>query len=272
MSANPERGSMPPAKTGRANILGVGIHSVTLDIAVDRAIEWMEHPISRARYGCFCTVHSVIECRRIERVRTAVNRADLAAPDGMPLVWLARAQGFVDTERVYGPDFLLRLFQRTGARYRHYFYGGVEGVAEQLAAGLRARYGPLNIVGTMSPPFGHVQADEDDKLVDAINTASPDVVWVGLSTPKQNVWAAEHANRLNAKAIFAVGAAFDFHSGRVRQAPVWMQTRGLEWLFRLCQEPRRLWRRYLLYNPLFITAVALHLAGLRHYELPELAE
>ncbi|HUX87721.1 MAG TPA: WecB/TagA/CpsF family glycosyltransferase [Chloroflexota bacterium] len=256
----------------RANVLGVGIDPLDLDRAVDRAIAWTEAPIGRARYACFCTVNTVMECQENPRFRTVVNAADLAAPDGMPLVWLARHQGFPETSRVYGPDFLLRFFERTGPRYRHFFYGGAPGVADELARRLGQRYGRLETAGTLSPPFGTLTADQDAAIVATINAAAPDVIWVGLSTPKQDYWAASHAGQLNAKLIFAVGAAFDFHSGRVKQAPLWMQCHGLEWLFRLIQEPRRLWRRYLLYNPRFLASVLLQLVGARRYALPERRE
>jgi len=153
------------------------------------------------------------------------------------------------------------------AGYCHFFYGGAAGVPEQLAAMLQKRFPGLQVVGTYSPPFRSLTPKEDEQIVRMINEAEPDIVWVGLSTPKQERWMAEHVGRLVAPVLIGVGAAFDFLSGRKRQAPRWMQRAGLEWLFRLLSEPRRLWRRYLVNNPLFIILVLLQMAGVRRYDL-----
>jgi N-acetylglucosaminyldiphosphoundecaprenol N-acetyl-beta-D-mannosaminyltransferase len=186
----------------------------------------------------------------------------------MPLVWLSRLQGFHHVERVYGPDLMLALCERLAAKgYRHFFYGGAEGVPEQLASVLQKRFPGLQVAGTFSPPFRSLTADEDDRIVQMINAAAPDIVWVGLSTPKQERWMAGHRERLTAPVLIGVGAAFDFLTGRKPQAPRWMQRAGLEWLFRLLTEPRRLWRRYLINNPLFVALVVLQALGVRRYGL-----
>jgi len=170
--------------------------------------------------------------------------------------------------RVYGPDLMLALCEESKEKgYRHFFYGGAEGVADELAASLTERYPGLQVAGTYSPPFRPLTEDEDQQVVDLINRSGADIVWVGLGTPKQDFWVADHVGRLEAPVLLAVGAAFDFHSGRKRQAPRWMQRAGLEWLFRLLTEPRRLWYRYLVLNPLFIALVTLQLLGLRRYTL-----
>jgi len=213
-------------------------------------------------------VHTVMECQRDPALKRIHNRSGMTTPDGMPLVWLSRLHGHRHVSRVYGPDLLIAVCQESiRAGYRHFFYGGAEGVPEALAAALLRRFPGLVVAGTYSPPFRPLTPEEDEQIVAMINRARPDIVWVGLGAPKQEYWMAEHVGRLEAPVMVGVGAAFDFHSGRKKQAPRWMQRSGLEWLFRLLTEPRRLWRRYLINNPLFLWLVALQLLGLRRYPL-----
>lgn len=251
----------------RVNILGVGISAITLQQAVDQVAYWVDN--QERQYVCVCTVHTLMECRRDERMRRAVNQAGLATPDGMPLVWLSRWwQKQVQVERVYGPDLLLALCQSSIERgYAHYFYGGAAGVPELLAQNLLGRFPGLKIAGAYSPPFRPLSPAEDAQIIEQINQAAPDVVWVGLGTPKQDLWMAAHRDPLTAPVLIGVGAAFDFYTGRIPQAPRWMQRNGLEWLFRLWQEPRRLWQRYLVYNPLFVVLVAAQILKLHRYSL-----
>ncbi len=250
----------------RTNILSVGISAITMRRALDTIHTWIAQ--RTPRYVCIFTVHSVMECQRNERLRAIANRSGMTTPDGMPLVWLSRLRGHRDVSRVYGPDLMLALCEESIEKgYRHFFYGGAEGVADELAARLTERYPGLQVAGTYSPPFRSLTEDEDRQVVDLINRSGADIVWVGLGTPKQDFWVADHVGRLEAPVLLAVGAAFDFHSGRKRQAPRWMQRAGLEWLFRLLTEPRRLWYRYLVLNPLFIALVTLQLLGLRRYTL-----
>ncbi len=250
----------------RVNVLGVGISAINMGIALAQIDSWIAR--REQHYVCVTTVHGVMECQRDPSLRQAFNGSGLTTPDGMPLVWLSRLHGYRDVGRVYGPDLMLALSERSVERgYRHYLYGGADGVAELLAARLRARFPGIEIVGTYTPPFREMTPDEDAAAVRAINEARPDIVWVGISTPKQDRWMAGHVGRLDAPVLIGVGAAFDFHAGLKKQAPRWMQQSGLEWLFRLVQEPRRLWRRYLIYNPLFVALVALQLLGVRRYPL-----
>jgi N-acetylglucosaminyldiphosphoundecaprenol N-acetyl-beta-D-mannosaminyltransferase len=187
-----------------------------------------------------CTTHTVLECHDAPDLAAIVNQAGMATPDGMPLVWLGRLRGH-PVERVYGPDLMLAVCERGQARgYRHFFYGGAEGVAETLAARLRARFPRLLVAGSYCPPFRPLTAAEEREVAAQINASGADIVWVGLGTPKQDYWVARFRPLLTAPVLIAVGAAFDFHAGRVRQAPRWMQRAGLEWLFRLTQDPRRL--------------------------------
>lgn len=250
----------------RANILGVGISAIHMEQALREVDDWIQR--RDPHYVCPTTVHGVMECQKNPYLRRVLHSSGLATPDGMPLVWLSRLQGFRHVRRVYGPDLMLALCEQSVSKgYRHYLYGGEEGVAEKLRDKLADRFPGLQVVGTYSPPFRPLTPEEDSAVVERINACRPDIVWVALGTPKQDIWAAEHVGRLSASAIICVGAAFDFLSGNKRQAPQWMRRAGLEWLFRFCQEPRRLWYRYLVYNPLFIIKVSAQMLGLRRYPL-----
>lgn len=255
----------------RVNILGVGISAISEEEAVNQISEWVE---SGARqYVSVCTVHTVMECQSNLRMRRAVNGAGMATPDGMPLVWLGRHYSQRPVTRVYGPDLMLALCQHSVTTgYRHYFYGGQEGVPERLADALGQRFPGLRIAGAFSPPFRPVSDLDTPDDCQRIDQAQADIVWVGLGTPKQDLWMAANRPKLEAPVLIGVGAAFDFHTGAKKQAPRWMQQNGLEWLFRLLSEPSRLWQRYLIYNPLFITLVLLQRLGLRRYPLDDIVK
>lgn len=252
----------------RANILGVGISAVNMAEALETIVGWIaqrEH-----HYVCVTGVHGVMESQRDDGVRAIHNRAGLVVPDGMPLVWLCRAKGHKHVARVYGPDLMLSVCERSlETGYRHFLYGGAEGVPELLAEKLSQRLPGVRIVGTHSPPFRTLTPSEDAAVVRMINESGAGIVWVGLSTPKQERWMAFHVGRLKAPVLIGVGAAFDFHAGLKRQAPRWMQRSGLEWFFRLITEPRRLWRRYLVNNPLFMLLVLSQALRLKRYTLAE---
>jgi N-acetylglucosaminyldiphosphoundecaprenol N-acetyl-beta-D-mannosaminyltransferase len=235
---------------GRIDILGIPVSTTGLGGAV-AAIEDIILRHGR-EYVCITGAHGVIESRRDARLQAIHEDAGLVAADGMPVVWLARALGASETRRVYGPDLMKALTALSARRgYRQFYYGGAPGVADKLASELIRSNPQLKVVGTICPPFRPLMPAEDDTVVDAINRSDADIVWVGLSTPKQEFWMAEHRRRLNAPVLVGVGAAFDFLSGSKRQAPRWMQRSGLEWLFRLLAEPRRLWRRYAVIVPSF---------------------
>ena len=260
-----------PQSTGdprRVNILGVGVSAINMAQALNVIEGWIAQ--RQPHYVCVTGVHGIVESQGNNSLQRVHNAAGLVTPDGMPLVWLARLHGLVHVERVYGPDLMLALCHRSISKgYRHFLYGGAEGVPDRLANRLKRRYPGLRIVGSYSPPFRPLTDEEDKQTVQAINEANPDVVWIGLSTPKQERWMAEHIGRLTAPVLVGVGAAFDFHSGLKRQAPRWMQRSGLEWLFRLANEPRRLWRRYLVNNPLFTLLVLQQALNLKRYSLDE---
>ena len=238
----------------RANILGVGVSAINLPIAVDTMARWIA--ARRQNYVCVTGVHGLMESHRDPELRAIHNRAGMVTPDGMPLVWLARAMGFRHVDRVYGPDLMLAVCERSvAAGWRHFFYGGADGIPELLARRLTERFPGLAVAGTYSPPFRLLTESEDQAIVERINGASPDIVWVGISTPKQERWMAEHVGRVTAPVTVGCGAAFDFHAGLKKQAPRWIQRSGFEWLFRLLSEPRRLGPRYLINNPLFVGLV-----------------
>jgi N-acetylglucosaminyldiphosphoundecaprenol N-acetyl-beta-D-mannosaminyltransferase len=254
------------SKPGRTNILGVGVSAIEMERALDTIENWIAR--RDAQYVCVTGVHGVMESMHDDSLRRIHNDAGMVTPDGMPLVWLSRLWGNPHVSRVCGPDLMLECCSRGLAKgLRHFFYGGAEGVADLLSARLRSRNPNLQVVGTYCPPFRPLTDDEDRAVVQLINDARPDIVWVGLSTPKQERWMAAHVGRLSAPVLIGVGAAFDMHAGLKPRAPKWMQHSGLEWLFRLAMEPRRLWRRYLINNPSFIWHVALQAVGISRYEV-----
>ena len=240
-----------PRAVPRVDVLGIGVSAIDLPQALGIIDGWIAR--CERHYVCVTGVHGVMESQRDDELRQIHNEAGLVTPDGMPLVWISRLRGFPHVDRVYGPDLMLAASERSVARrYSHFFYGGGEGVAERLAGRLAERFPGLRIAGTFTPPFRSLTPEEDEDVVRRINEAAPDIVWVGLSTPKQERWMRAHVGRLEAPVLIGVGAAFDFHAGLKRQAPVWMQRSGLEWLFRLLTEPRRLGPRYLVNNPAFV--------------------
>lgn len=247
----------------RVNVLGVEIS--VLD--QDRAREFLFEAVRRGNRGYVAVtgVHGVSEAQRDDDFRQILNGALLCTPDGMPMVWMGRLQGKKTIRRVYGPDLMLNLCNHSRAeKFSHFLYGAAPGVADTLARKLQQRFPGLHIVGTFSPPFRDLDDAERLELQRSVHEARPDFFWVGLSTPKQERFMAEYMSILpEAKIFVGVGAAFDLLTGRLRQAPKWMQRCGLEWLFRLSREPKRLAKRYLTNNPLFIVRAVVQLLGLR---------
>jgi N-acetylglucosaminyldiphosphoundecaprenol N-acetyl-beta-D-mannosaminyltransferase len=239
----------------RVDVLGVEISAVNMEMTLDTVIGWVMS--NDRQYVCVTGVHGVMESQRDRELAAIHNRAGLTTPDGMPMVWAGRAAGAHWIERVYGPDMMLAVLAEAQARsWSSFLYGGAPGVPELLAERLEQRLPGLQVAGTHSPPFRPLTRDEVHETAALINASGASLVWVGLSTPKQERWMAELRPLLEAPVLFGVGAAFDFHAGRVKQAPRWMQTSGLEWLYRLGREPRRLWKRYLSNNPRFVIAIA----------------
>jgi N-acetylglucosaminyldiphosphoundecaprenol N-acetyl-beta-D-mannosaminyltransferase len=250
----------------RANVLGVGISALDLDAAVEVVAKALD--CKTKGYVCATGVHGVSEAQRDPAFRQILNQAFLNTPDGMPMVWMGKSEGFGNMGRVYGPDLMLRLCALSVSRgFSHFFYGAGPGVAEELRFRLEHRFPGIRILGTYTPPFRPLNSLEETELLRLVRNLKPDIFWVGLSTPKQEKFMANYYSKLDATLFLGVGAAFDFHAGRIRQAPRWMQRAGLEWLFRLACEPRRLWKRYLKNNPLFVLRAFCQLAGLKKYPM-----
>jgi len=258
----------PAAPTkSRANVLGVGVHAIDLPSAAS-IIESAVREGTKG-YVCVTSVHGVMEAQRDPQFREILNHALLVTPDGMPTVWVGRMQGNSTMKRVFGPDLMLEVCRRSaGTGIRHFLYGGNPGIADELAEGLRRRFPGITVVGTFTPPFRPLAPAEQLALERQLETTLPDIVWVGLSTPKQEKFMAANFRRLPCKIMVGVGAAFDIHTGHVKDAPKWIKDAGLQWAHRLCQEPGRLWKRYLVNNSAFLVAIGLQLAGLRRHPLP----
>ena len=250
----------------RINVLGVGISPLNIPLAISA----MGRAIANRTKGYICVsgVHGVSEAQENPAFRTILNHSFLNTPDGMPMVWLGKLAGHAEMDRVYGPDLLLqscRVSRQAG--WKHFFYGGAPGAADELAAALKARYPHLNVVGTYTPPFRLLNDAEREELKNMVAQAQPDIIWVGLSTPKQEIFMSEALAWLDTSLMVGVGAAFDLLSGRVKQAPRWIQRCGFEWLYRTFQEPRRLWKRYFKNNPIFVGRLLLQKTGRRRYSL-----
>ncbi|MBV9340933.1 MAG: WecB/TagA/CpsF family glycosyltransferase [Acidobacteria bacterium] len=251
------------ARLPRANILGVGVHAINMRSAV----EYLDNCLSSEAKGYVCVtgVHGVMESLRSAEFRRILDRALLVAPDGMPMVWIGRLQKYKNMRRVFGPEFMLAACARLTCT--HFLYGGKPGVADELRRRLEQWFPGIRIVGTVTPPFRPLNLQEQHRLQDRIAKVRPDIIWLGLSTPKQEKFMADNIHQLDCKLMIGVGAAFDIHTGRLRDAPLWIKYVGLQWLHRLCQEPGRLWKRYLLNNPSFIWHLGLQITRIRSYEL-----
>jgi len=262
---------MASVREPRLDVLGIPVSAANIPSAIEEIDRWIRE--GWRSYATLTGVHGVMESVRNEEIRRAHNAAGLVLPDGMPLVWLLWRGGFASADRVYGPDLMLALFnrsQQTG--YRHFLYGSTPLSIERLRLNLERKFPAATIVGVHAPPFRPAGVAEDEAVIAAINACAPDIVWVGLSTPKQELWMASHRHRLMAPVLIGVGAAFDFHAGLVRQAPRLVQRMGLEWAFRLAIEPRRLTRRYLRNNPAFLALLAAEKLRLRRQSRPEKRE
>lgn len=248
----------------RANVLGVRISAVNLAIAVGLAEKWIAH--GNPGYVCVTGVHGVMEAYSDSEFRRILNCAIITLPDGMPMSWVGHLQGFRDMDRVFGPDFMSAMCRLSVERgYRNFLYGGQPGVAALLSKSLQTKFPGLQIVGTYTPPFRDLTLEEEQELADQVHRSRPHIFWVGLSTPKQDRFMAQYFKQLQVPLLVGVGAAFDYHTGRLHDSPDWVKRSGLQWLHRLLQEPRRLWRRYLSTNPAFLWHIACQLSGLRLY-------
>ena len=228
--------------------------------AAKMVVDWSGK--SESRYVCIANVHVLMEAYDSPHFRSVLNHADLVTPDGVPLVWLMRLKGQRAQQRVYGPTLMLRVLEAAAQNGISVgFYGGTPDVLRSLVERMQERFHGLNAAFAVSPPFAEMSNKEDADLVEQINRSGIRILFVGLGCPKQEIWMAGHRGRVNA-VMLGVGAAFDFHAGVKPQAPLWMQGIGLEWLFRLSTEPRRLWKRYLYHNPRFVVLAIADLLGL----------
>ena len=259
---------LPDAAQVRTRDL-LGIPVAMTDYA--ETMDVMDGLIARGERGWVCAVavHAVMVAQRDAEMRRALIDSTLTVPDGMPLVWAANMLGEDLKNRVYGPELMSRYSDRCAeSGHRVWLYGGRDqGSLVQLALSMRRKHPGIQIVGGYSPPFRDLTEEEEDALVAQINAHRPDVLWVGIGVPKQEKWMARMRERIDVPVLCAVGAAFDFHAGRISQAPGWMQDRGLEWTYRIAQEPRRLLPRYLYYNPRFLAAFTRQLARERRRAL-----
>ena len=250
----------------QVNVLGVGVHAVD----PERAALFLRDQIDGGGKGyvCLAGVHGIMEAQRDPGLKSIFAKAVLVAPDGMPTVWIGRGQGFREMQRVFGPDLMIDIFAREEFRdCVHFLCGGAAGVAENLRDALLRRFPWGKIAGTYTPPFRPMTSDEERELAAKVRSVQPDIIWVGLSTPKQERFMSRYLPLLDTKLMIGVGAAFLFHTGAIRDSPDWVKRAGLQWLHRLFQEPSRLWKRYVLNNPPFVFRVLLQLLGVTHYRL-----
>jgi N-acetylglucosaminyldiphosphoundecaprenol N-acetyl-beta-D-mannosaminyltransferase len=252
----------------RANVLGVGVSAINLDLAVDLASRWIE--AGDPGYVCLTGVHGVTEARADSAFRLILNRAAINAPDGMPMTWVGRLQGFRYMDRVFGPDFMTAMCRLSAERgYRNFLYGGQPGVAELLRENLQAKFPGLQIAGTYTPPFCSLTPEQERSILAQIRQVRPHILWVGLGTPKQERFMAQYVHLLEVPLLVGVGAAFDYHTGRIRDCSAWVKRAGLQWAHRAMQDPTRLWIRYLRNNPVFLWDIATQISGLRRYPLSD---
>ncbi|MGA7854602.1 MAG: WecB/TagA/CpsF family glycosyltransferase [Candidatus Acidiferrales bacterium] len=256
--------SQPKSDAPNYNVLGVPVHCVRMSDVIAEMESWIASRYL-TRYIAITGMHGVSESRKDSRFREILKSASLVVPDGMPLVWLARWHGHPISQRVCGSDLMEEFCKQTGSRYRHFFYGGAPGVADDLAQSLRDRHN-IAIAGTYTPPFRPLTDEEEKDVAARVQKAAPDVLWIGLSTPKQERWMYEHRDKFLVPVMLGVGAAFDFNSGKLQRAPSWMGNTGLEWLFRLLLEPKRLWKRYLVTIPSAVWSVSLEMFHLKKYD------
>jgi N-acetylglucosaminyldiphosphoundecaprenol N-acetyl-beta-D-mannosaminyltransferase len=254
----------PEPGCNTAKLLGISVEPLDMESAVARVAD--ELKARRNGYACFIGVHGIMEAQRDPVLAQAYARAVLKVPDGTPTVWVGRWQGFTEMQRVAGPDLMLEILRRKQfANCSHFFYGGKEGVAEELRDRLTQRFPWVRIVGTHTPPFRDLTLHEEESLATRIRELKPDMIWVGISTPKQERFMMRFLPLIDSTLMFGVGAAFDFHTDRIKDSPQWVKRAGMQWLHRLIQDPRRLFWRYLRHNSAFLWHITLQLTGMRTY-------
>jgi N-acetylglucosaminyldiphosphoundecaprenol N-acetyl-beta-D-mannosaminyltransferase len=237
----------------KRRVIGGDIHAISWEQSLSAIYRWAK--LKQSRYVCICNVHSVVTAQNDPNFAKIINSADIATPDGAPVAWYLRWYGNSSQQRISGPDLMWKycqLYQNTDESI--FLYGSTQETLNILKENLKDEFQNLKIAGSYSPPFRKLTEDEDKIVIDLINDSGAGVVWVSLGCPKQEIWMAEHKHKINAVMI-GVGAAFDYHAKIIRRAPKWVQNIGFEWFYRLCSEPRRLWKRYLLTNSQFVYIV-----------------
>lgn len=248
-----------------ANVLGVRVSAVDLKSAVELSDQWIRSGKGHG-YICATGVHGVMEAHADAEIRRILNGALINVPDGMPMSWVGHLQGLRNMDRVFGPDLMMAICRLSVERgYRNFLYGGKPGVASFLSETLQAKIPGLQVVGTYTPPFRSLTSDEETEVLAQVRKARPDILWVGLSTPKQERFMAQYVDYFQVPLMVGVGAAFDFHTGSIRDCSAWVKRSGFQWLHRLMQDPSHLWKRYLRNNPAFLWHIALQLLRLRQY-------
>ena len=234
-----------------AHVLGIEVDAINLKQACKQVAELLAQ--RNKGYVCVAGVHGVMEAQSNQELFAAYANSEMTIPDGMPLVWVGHSQGHAEMRRVTGPDLMLEIFRRPQfANVTHYLYGGQAGIAEELREKLVAQFPWVRIVGVATPPFCEVIDREQPDFIEAVDRLRPDIIWLGISCPKQEIFMARHLPHIQSALMFGVGAAFDYHTGRIRDCSEWIKRAGLQWLHRLMQDPRRLWRRYLRTHPAFV--------------------
>ncbi len=253
------------ATDSSVSILGVTVHATSMD----RTLSRLESAIANGEKGYVCVtgVHGVMESQMDSDLKRIINHALLNLPDGRPTVWVGWLRGLFQMRQVTGPTMMARLCALSPEKgYTHFFYGGNDGVADQLRDALTQRFPGLKVVGTYTPPFRPLTADEEVDLISKVAQLKPDFFWVGLSTPKQERFMDQYMSKLDTRVMVGVGAAFDIHTGRIKDAPYWMKVTGVQWMHRIWQDPKRLWRRYLVNNPKFVYLITREFLGLPKQE------
>jgi N-acetylglucosaminyldiphosphoundecaprenol N-acetyl-beta-D-mannosaminyltransferase len=239
------------------NLLGNRIYAVQFPEIIGQFREWINAQ-SKGHYVIVANTHVIMEARVNKELQKAVKQADMIIPDGMPLIVVGRMRGFSLPKRAYGPELMVAVLEESNEkRMSHFFYGSTPEVLADMSNKIHEQWPHVKIAGMYSPPFRKLTAEEDQEVIAKINSSKPDILWVGLGCPKQECWIADHQSQLDVSVMLGVGQAFDILAGAKAWAPDWMRSNGLEWLFRFSQEPRRLWKRYLLYGPQFIYFAAL---------------
>lgn len=252
-------------RADRLKVLGIGIDATNLAEASECVMRWIAQ--GQRETVAVAAVHSIVDAQRVPEAKVMLQQCGLCVPDGVPLVWLLRMAGHWDVSRVFGADLMNWLSARLAMEKRSvFYYGGRPDVVEELARTMSDRFPGLRTAGYYSPPFHDLTPEEEDSIVSRINGSGADVVWVGLGAPKQECWMRRFRSRLSAPVLIGVGAAFDYNTKRIKRAPLWMQACALEWLYRVIQEPKRLWRRYFRNNPLFVYYLFCELTGLRTFD------